>query len=213
NGPVRPRQRRAGQPLDAQLVQPGRRAGHVYQRIDRADLVEVHVLDRDAVHPRLGFGQRGDDSPRPLADGLGQPRSLDNGVEVGGVAQRLRARRVDGDVRGAQAVLADAPRLDGDAGYPQRIDGGLQALQRPPGVQQRAEQHVAADAGEAVKVGGAWHGYSFSLGRLFRRRIRLSRRWAAAAAPSPLSMLTTVSRLAQLLSIPSRAASPPKLAP
>ena len=36
---------------------------------------------------------------------------------------------------------------------------------------------------------------------------------AAYAAPKPLSMLTTVTPLAQLLSIPSKAAIPPKLAP
>ena len=36
---------------------------------------------------------------------------------------------------------------------------------------------------------------------------------AMAAAPNPLSMLTTETPLAQLFSIPSRAVKPPKLAP
>jgi hypothetical protein len=46
---------------------------------------------------------------------------------------------------------------------------------------------------------------------------RVYGRWfialATAAAPKPLSILTTETPLAQLFSIPSRAASPPKLAP
>lgn len=36
---------------------------------------------------------------------------------------------------------------------------------------------------------------------------------ATLAAPKPLSMFTTVTLEAQLLSMPSRAATPPKLAP
>ena len=36
---------------------------------------------------------------------------------------------------------------------------------------------------------------------------------ATRAAPKPLSMLTTVTFDAQLFSMPSRAATPPKLAP
>ena len=43
--------------------------------------------------------------------------------------------------------------------------------------------------------------------------MRVSSRCAAAAAPNPLSMLTTVKPLAQLFSIPSNAANPLKLAP
>src|SRR5665811_220243 len=53
--------------------------------------------------------------------------------------------------------------------------------------------------------------------RRLQRMEEVNQRWiireAAYAAPNPLSILTTVTPAAQLFSIESRAASPPKFAP
>jgi len=78
-------------------------------------------------------------------------------------------------------------------------------------IDQRANEHVAADSTEEVQI-KSFHapddgllGYSAAARALI---------WLAAyPAPKPLSMFTTVIPLAQLLSIPSSAANPPKLAP
>ena len=69
------------------------------------------------------------------------------------------------------------------------------------GVEQGAQDHVAAGAGLAVEVGG---GHAEA-----RRAIRVA--WTPA--PKPLSMLTTETPGAQLVSMPRRAARPPNAAP
>ena len=51
------RHRRGHDALDAQQVPADRRADDVGDRIDRADLVEVDLLDRRAVDLGLGLGQ------------------------------------------------------------------------------------------------------------------------------------------------------------
>ncbi len=76
-------------------------------------------------------------------------------------------------------------------------------------VQQRADKHVAADPANQIEVKGIHWVLGPSGWWLARALIWL----AAKAAPKPLSILTTVMPLAQLLSMPSRAARPPKLAP
>ena len=69
-------------------------------------------------------------------------------------------------------------------------------------IQQRADEHVAADAAENVEV------------KCFHDCEANPLIWLAAKpAPKPLSMFTTVRPLAQLFNMPSRAAMPPKLAP
>ena len=69
-------------------------------------------------------------------------------------------------------------------------------------VKQRADEHVAADAGKNIEI-KCLHS------RAARRLIWL----AAKPAPNPLSMLTTVTPLPQLLSMVKSAERPPKFAP
>ena len=69
-------------------------------------------------------------------------------------------------------------------------------------VEERADEHVAADAGKNIEIKCL---HSREASRLI---------WLAAKpAPKPLSMLTTVTPLLQLLSIVNSAESPPKFAP
>ncbi len=51
------RQRRYQQLADAQLLERPGGSDHIHDRIDRADLVEVHVLGRGVMHLRLGVGE------------------------------------------------------------------------------------------------------------------------------------------------------------
>ena len=77
-------------------------------------------------------------------------------------------------------------------------------------VDQGAQQHVAADAAEQVQKEGIRHNRN----PLVQPRPARALIWLAAKpAPKPLSMFTTSTPLPQLLSMPSRAATPPKLAP
>src|ERR1051326_3463756 len=90
-----------------------------------------------------------------------------------------------------------------------------QLMFRPTDIDQRAEQHVAADPGGAVEICNAHYRAIASSGtRAFTALlIRVNKRCAAVAAPNPLSMFTTVKPVAQLFSMPSNAATPWKLAP
>src|SRR6185437_14929224 len=65
---------------------------------------------------------------------------------------------------GANAAAVHPGNLQPGA-YPQRLDGLLQQLSGHTRVQQRAQKHVAADAGEAVKVGNA-HSYLAKIRRI-----------------------------------------------
>src|SRR5260370_6145663 len=73
-------------------------------------------------------------------------------------------------------------------------------------IEQRADKHVAADSAENIQIQRLHRLNAFPCASSFI--------WLAAKpAPNPLSILTTVTPLLQLLSIASKAARPPKLAP
>ena len=78
---------------------------------------------------------------------------------------------------------------------------GSDGVEIGSGVEQRAEQHVSGGTVCGVNPERDAHAG------------RLSIRATAAAAPNPLSMLTTVTPGAQALSMVSRAAIPPNDAP
>ena len=59
----------ASSEVDAERVQPGARADDVDDRVDRADLVEVHVVDGRPVHGGLGVGESAERSQRPVDHG------------------------------------------------------------------------------------------------------------------------------------------------
>src|SRR5690349_1945477 len=92
-----------------------------------------------------------------------------------------------------------------------------QTLFWPARIDQRAQKHVAADASRAVEISDAHYRATSTpdawAHSLAAARIRVSKRCAAVAAPSPLSMFTTVKPVVQLFSMPSNAATPWKLAP
>ena len=57
-------------------LESGRRADNVHDRVDRADFVKVHLLNRHAVNERLGFPQPPENAGRPFGDRQRQPCSL-----------------------------------------------------------------------------------------------------------------------------------------
>ena len=58
---------RAGEPLDAEQVEPDGRPDDVGDAVERPDLVEVDPLERHAVDGRLGLGQLAEDRRGQLA--------------------------------------------------------------------------------------------------------------------------------------------------
>ena len=60
------RQRRCVDLLDTQQRQAGHYADDIHDRIQRANLVEMHLAGGDAMHLALGFGQQREDAQRAL---------------------------------------------------------------------------------------------------------------------------------------------------
>ena len=79
-----------------------------------------------------------------------------------------------------------------------------------PQVQERPHEHVAADAGKGVQIENPLHGVGSVL-RTPTASLLIMSAWQAA--PNPLSMFTTLTPVAQELSMARSAVTPPKLAP
>ena len=198
------RQRRALDAVDAQVLEREGDAAHLADGVDGADLVEVHLLGIHVVDAGLGVGEPAEGLLRPLARPLGQARGVDQRADRAPVALRLAGRGSDRGVRGADRVPADALRaqlepLDGEPGQPVADHVRIGA-----GVEQRAQQHVAGDAGHAVEVEDAGHRPPPA-----ERAIRA----AIVPAPKPSSMFTTATPAAHEMSIECSAVMPDSAAP
>ena len=106
------------------------------------------------------------------------------------------------------APLAAASRVQVIALHAQLSQFQFQLPGIDPKIDHGADEHIAADAAEKVQV-KRLHECDSALRSATSALIWL----AAYPAPNPLSIFTTVTPLPQLLSIPSSAAIPPKLAP
>ena len=118
----------------AEQVQADDGAGHVHDRVHRADLVEVDLLDPRAVHPGLGLGQARED-PRRTRHHRG--RELAGAEDREDVAQ-LAVLVADGGVQddvglgGAERAAPHLTRLEREARQPQLVQLGAQGLSDTP---------------------------------------------------------------------------------
>src|SRR4030095_13494971 len=122
--------------------------------------------------------------------------------DVRKVTMRVFPRRKDVNFRSGDAASLNALHVQQQTAQPKLIDALLQCRNGHADVDQRAEQHVAAGAANRIDVADAAH----RAARTIERRMR----FAAAAAPNPLSMLTTVTPGTQLVSMPRSALRPEK---
>ena len=178
-------------------------ANHVNNRIHTADFVQMNRVDRLAVDACFYFANPGKHSQRALLHlfgyaGFFHDRSDVTQVALGGVVMGVHV-----DLGGAEAVFGNLGNVQVEVGQVEfgqlRFKGGG----RQAGVDECAEQHVAAGSTDAVEIGDFHE----------REAVGFKMRWAAKAAPKPLSMFTTVRPEAQELSMPSKAARPSNAAP
>ena len=162
-----------GDLLDPQRVQPGAGADDVDDRVDRADLMEMHVLDRLAVGLRLGRGEGGKDGERRVADGRRQGRSSSKSTNGPPVARWLLVGSLDDHSRAANRAAAGWLRRDTDALDPKPRDGVPDRSQGNAGIDQGAKDHVSAGARKRIEDGDA------------RQEKTLLRVNAAGALPGP----------------------------
>ena len=163
-----------------------------------------------AVHPCLGDRQPLEGAGGPVADLLVELGPLEQGPDVAPAAVVLGVGDLDVAAGGGEAVAGDGLGGERDRLGRDRVDGPTEHVEGDAGAEEGAEQHVAAGAGGRVDPDG--HPSVPSCGPA-GAPTRRAMRAAATPAPYPLSMLTTVTPGAQELSMPRRAARPPKEAP
>ena len=115
--------------------------------------MEVHLLDRLAVRLRLGRGEGRKDGERRVADGRRQGRFLEQETDGPPIARRLLADRLDENPRAANRAGTCRPRRDTDALDAEPRNGVLDGRQGNARVDQGAEDHVSAGAGERIEDG------------------------------------------------------------
>jgi hypothetical protein len=171
----------------------------VGDRVERPDLVEVHLIDWHVVRHRLGSGQTFEHRRGRIPDVRSE--ICEQCQHVGKMADDRRLWCLDVHLDGAEGGPAD-PFGAQDDSQVERIDTRLEHLERNSRIEQRADQHVAAGAGAAVEPSDHRSPPT-----------RPSMRTAAQAAPKPLSMLTTTTPCAQLASALFSAVDPPVATP
>ena len=114
---------RYDQPLRAEQVPADGRADDVGDRVDRADLVEVDLLDRRAMHLGLDLGQPLEDPPRGLFLAGREPAAVDHGLDVVQVPVLVFRLVLDRDLGRAEAVFLDLLGDQFHARQAERADG------------------------------------------------------------------------------------------
>ena len=137
--------------VDAQQVERDARADDVGDGIDRADFVEVDLLDGDLVDGRLRLAQALEDRRGVAASTRsGNGRGVDHPQNVAGAGGPFARRSRRGTwwrrCRSASPSRSETSRpysSESSADNPASVGAGIG---------QRAHQHVAADAGECVEI-------------------------------------------------------------
>ena len=154
-------ERRRYDVVDAEPLEPVHGADDVDDGVERADLVEVDLLDRRLVNRRFGLGEPLEQVNRALlALGL-QRRPADLVDDPFQVVVRMgrSRRRIGRSRRFMQTELrrGDAGATDALGGHVGVIHGEaperpLQRVDRQPEIEKRAEHHVAGGARKAVQI-------------------------------------------------------------
>ena len=102
----------------------------------------------------LGLGQPRKDRQRPLARAFREPSCGEDLTNLAQMAMSVRIWLLDphNAAHATQAMVGHTLGFQRVATQRQRRQTSAQILQIQPGMQQRAEQHVAADSGEAVEI-------------------------------------------------------------
>src|SRR5256712_174639 len=114
--------------------------------------MEVRLLDRRVVNPRLGPGEPVDRVGGARRNGVGRVRLLDHAAQHGHRAlppfRDLNQNSGAAGVATALVADVDLPLVSETQRFDRRIENGT----FPAGVDQRPQRHVARDAGKAVEV-------------------------------------------------------------
>ncbi len=128
---------RAGlEPVDAQQIEPHRRADDVDDRVDRADLVEMDLRQIDPVDLRLGLAELEEDPLGQILLAGRQDALVDDRFDVVQVAMDVLVRRDHIGIGRAKAAATDGLERQ-LAGQPQAGHGLLDRPAIDAGIDQR----------------------------------------------------------------------------
>ena len=169
-------------PVHAQVDEPGAGADHVGDRVEGADLVEVHLFGCVPVHPALGLGQPREHVVRERTDVLVQPGPVEQRLDVAPGAVLGGVDELDPAVGRREAAAAYLRDLEADLSRCDLVDRLDEHPDGYAGTDQRTEQHVATGSRGGIDPGEPFAG-ALSHGRpggrceprVQRRRPRRSR--------------------------------------
>ena len=208
--PAARRQGADGDGVHAQELQSQATADDIHDRVQRAELVKMDLVRRRAVYPGFGLGNTRED-PDALVLDLRRQAALGNHppnflqisfVSVMALPRVSRVRCMDRDLGPVQFLFFVRFRLDAAMFNGKRAQRLLDRRGVDAELEERAENHVAAGAADALEVEDL---HTFSPSRLISA--------AVTPAPNPLSMFTTAIPGTQLLSIARRAVTPCRFVP
>ena len=110
--PAGERERRGRDTLDAELVEEHERAADVHERVERAELVKVHVVGRYSVDATLDPGETPERVERASPCPFREIRSLHEAANLAVAAMRVVVGGSDPEVERPDALALDA--LDAD---------------------------------------------------------------------------------------------------
>ena len=138
--------------VDPQLSEADDRGDDVDYRVESPEFVKMNLLDCLPVDPGFDASEVPEDLRGPGLDVDVERASLDYVHELGGRPLGFPLVGLDAELRTGDPVPL-GPRgrhfVAGDTELPQL---GLQVTELKPGVEERADDHVASHAGEAVKI-------------------------------------------------------------
>ena len=148
-------ERRAREFVNAQEFEADGGADDVYDGIHSADFVEVHLLDRHLMNFGFRFGEAGENLARAVG-GARRELGFIYAVENDGKSAVVMAfAGCDFHVRRENLAALHFFGGNRPAFEAQFAQFGFDGAQVGAGIHQGAQNHVAADAGEAIEIGVA----------------------------------------------------------
>jgi len=143
----------AGKFVNAEKFETDGGADDIEDGVDRSDFVEMDLVYRDLVDFGFGFGEAGENFSGTIG-GAGGEGSISDALEDDReVAMMVVFAGVDFDVGGEEGSPLDFFGGDGPVFEAEFAEFGFDGAEGGTGVDQGAEDHIAADAGEAVEIG------------------------------------------------------------
>ena len=137
----------------AHRVEQPRGSAHIGDRVDRAGLVKMDLLERNAVHLGLGLAEPAEDLERPVLHGAREAAARDERHDLLEVSLVLVGSGEDDvDLRGGETRGVDPPAPQLETAARERRERGGERRVVGPEIDESAEDHVPAGPRECIEI-------------------------------------------------------------